>query len=157
MGHIFVRSINPCPLRTNSYTCTQPVEKKKRLLINPFYKAFQTEMGGFYISSKDQYIGRYIAYLSTAQSEVFILDSTTLLLAYFKTKLISMERMIIFCMLFFCSSMALTAAPHKIAKYKQLLKTIDRLERIVKDKVSKVFVIILKLFSSITYCLEYIL
>ncbi|KAK2519268.1 hypothetical protein Q9233_012082, partial [Columba guinea] len=29
---------------------------------------------------------------------------------------------------------ALTAAPHKIAKYKQLLKTIDRLEPIVKDK-----------------------
>ncbi|XP_064918203.1 interleukin-21 [Columba livia] len=45
-----------------------------------------------------------------------------------------MERMIIFCMLFFCSSTALTAAPHKIAKYKQLLKTIDRLEPIVKDK-----------------------
>ncbi|NXW87981.1 IL21 protein, partial [Alopecoenas beccarii] len=45
-----------------------------------------------------------------------------------------MERTIIFCMLFFCSSMALTAAPHKIAKYKQLLKTIDRLEPIVKDK-----------------------
>uniref|UniRef100_A0A8C0G4P2 Interleukin n=1 Tax=Bubo bubo TaxID=30461 RepID=A0A8C0G4P2_BUBBB len=45
-----------------------------------------------------------------------------------------MERMIIFCMLFFCSSMALTAAPHKIAKYKQLLKTITRLENTVKDK-----------------------
>ncbi|KFR05263.1 Interleukin-21, partial [Nipponia nippon] len=45
-----------------------------------------------------------------------------------------MERMIIFCMLFFCSSMALTAAPHKIAKYKQLLKTITRLETTVKDK-----------------------
>ncbi|XP_009963437.1 interleukin-21 [Tyto alba] len=45
-----------------------------------------------------------------------------------------MERMILFCMLFFCSSMALTAAPHKIAKYKQLLKTIKRLENTVKDK-----------------------
>ncbi|OPJ75810.1 interleukin-21 [Patagioenas fasciata monilis] len=45
-----------------------------------------------------------------------------------------MERMIIFCMLFFCSSTAPTAAPHKIAKYKQLLKTIHRLEPIVKDK-----------------------
>ncbi|NXQ81830.1 IL21 protein, partial [Nyctibius grandis] len=45
-----------------------------------------------------------------------------------------MERMIIFCMLFFCSSMALTAAPHKIAKYKQILKTIRRLEPTVKDK-----------------------
>ncbi|KFW62965.1 Interleukin-21, partial [Pygoscelis adeliae] len=45
-----------------------------------------------------------------------------------------MERMIIFCMLFLCSSMALTAAPHKIAKYKQLFKTIERLETTVKDK-----------------------
>ncbi|XP_052666500.1 interleukin-21 [Harpia harpyja] len=45
-----------------------------------------------------------------------------------------MERMIIFCMLFFCSSMAQTAAPYKIAKYKQLLKTIDLLETAVKDK-----------------------
>ncbi|NWH51182.1 IL21 protein, partial [Fregata magnificens] len=45
-----------------------------------------------------------------------------------------MERMIIFCMLFFCSSMALTAAPHKIAKYKQLFKTIKLLETTVKDK-----------------------
>ncbi|XP_040981938.1 uncharacterized protein LOC121233533 [Aquila chrysaetos chrysaetos] len=45
-----------------------------------------------------------------------------------------MERMIIFCMLFFCSSMAQTAAPYKIAKYKQLLKTINLLETTVKDK-----------------------
>ncbi|NXJ96242.1 IL21 protein, partial [Corythaixoides concolor] len=45
-----------------------------------------------------------------------------------------MERMVIFCMLFFCSSMALTAAPHKIATYKQLFKTITRLETTVKDK-----------------------
>ncbi|KFP18826.1 Interleukin-21, partial [Egretta garzetta] len=45
-----------------------------------------------------------------------------------------MERMIIFCMLFFCSSMALTAAPHKTAKYKQLLKTIKLLESLVKEK-----------------------
>jgi len=133
------------------------VEKKKGLLINPFYKAFQTEMGGFYIFSKDQYIGRYRAYLSTAQTEVFILNSTTLLLAHLKTKLISMERMIIFCMFFSCSSMVLTAAPHKITTYKQILKTITRLETTVKDKVSKVFVMILKIFSSTTYCLEYIL
>lgn len=56
------------------------MEKKKGLLINPFFKAFQTEMGGFYICIKDQYIGRYVAYLSTAQTEVFILDSATLLL-----------------------------------------------------------------------------
>ncbi|KFZ64479.1 Interleukin-21, partial [Podiceps cristatus] len=45
-----------------------------------------------------------------------------------------MERMIIFCMLFFGSSMVLTAAPHKTVKYKQLLKTIERLETTVKDK-----------------------
>ncbi|NXK13124.1 IL21 protein, partial [Herpetotheres cachinnans] len=45
-----------------------------------------------------------------------------------------MERMIILCMLFFCSSMVLTAAPHKIAKYKQLLKTIKLLETTVKDE-----------------------
>ncbi|KFV14116.1 Interleukin-21, partial [Tauraco erythrolophus] len=45
-----------------------------------------------------------------------------------------MERMLIFCMLFFCSSMAMTAAPHKIATYKQLFKTITRLETTVKDK-----------------------
>ncbi|NXC67395.1 IL21 protein, partial [Anhinga anhinga] len=45
-----------------------------------------------------------------------------------------MERMIIFCMLFFCSSMALTAAPHKIVKYKQIFKTINLLEPTVKDK-----------------------
>ncbi|NWW50555.1 IL21 protein, partial [Pedionomus torquatus] len=45
-----------------------------------------------------------------------------------------MERMIIFCMLFFCSSMALTAAPYRIVKYKQLLKTIRRLEPTVRNK-----------------------
>ncbi|NXP55438.1 IL21 protein, partial [Heliornis fulica] len=45
-----------------------------------------------------------------------------------------MERMVIFFMLFFCSSMALTTAPHKIAKYKQILKTIKLLETTVKDK-----------------------
>ncbi|XP_005015611.1 interleukin-21 [Anas platyrhynchos] len=45
-----------------------------------------------------------------------------------------MERMIIFCMLFFCSSMVLTATPHKAMKYKQLLKTIDQLKDVVKDK-----------------------
>ncbi|NXW41255.1 IL21 protein, partial [Nyctiprogne leucopyga] len=45
-----------------------------------------------------------------------------------------MERMTIFCMLFFCSSMALTAAPYKILKYRQLFKTIERLETTVKDK-----------------------
>ncbi|KFQ62802.1 Interleukin-21, partial [Pelecanus crispus] len=45
-----------------------------------------------------------------------------------------MERMLIFCMLFCCSSMALTAAPYKITKYKQLLKTIKMLETTVKNK-----------------------
>ncbi|NXD62678.1 IL21 protein, partial [Eolophus roseicapillus] len=45
-----------------------------------------------------------------------------------------MRRMIIFCILFLSSSMALTAAPYKIAKYKQLLKTIKLLETTVKDK-----------------------
>ncbi|NWR65046.1 IL21 protein, partial [Bucorvus abyssinicus] len=45
-----------------------------------------------------------------------------------------MERMIIFCMLFFCSSMALTAAPHRTAKYRQIYKTITRLEDIVKNQ-----------------------
>lgn len=47
--------------------------------------------------------------------------------------------------------MALTAAPHKTAKYKQLLKTIKLLETTVKDKVSEVFTIILKLFTSTMY------
>ncbi|XP_013807069.1 interleukin-21 [Apteryx mantelli] len=45
-----------------------------------------------------------------------------------------MERMIIFCMLFFCSSMVLTAAPQKAVKYKQLVKTIEHLETVVKDE-----------------------
>ncbi|KFP42124.1 Interleukin-21, partial [Chlamydotis macqueenii] len=45
-----------------------------------------------------------------------------------------MERMIIFCMLFFCSSMVLSVAPQRIVKYKQLHKTINRLEATVKDK-----------------------
>ncbi|NXH26975.1 IL21 protein, partial [Myiagra hebetior] len=45
-----------------------------------------------------------------------------------------MKKMIIFCMLFFCSSMALAAASHKTLKYKQILKTIEQVETIVKDK-----------------------
>ncbi|KFP86972.1 Interleukin-21, partial [Apaloderma vittatum] len=44
-----------------------------------------------------------------------------------------MKRMIIFCMLLLCSSMALTAASHKKTKYKQLFKTIKLLETSVKD------------------------
>ncbi|KFW00661.1 Interleukin-21, partial [Eurypyga helias] len=45
-----------------------------------------------------------------------------------------MERRIIFCMLFFCSSMALAAPSPRILKYKQLLKKIQWLGTIVKDK-----------------------
>ncbi|NWV53986.1 IL21 protein, partial [Daphoenositta chrysoptera] len=45
-----------------------------------------------------------------------------------------MKRMIIFCMLFFCSSMVLTAAPRRTVIYKQILKTIDQLETMVKNK-----------------------
>ncbi|NXA06038.1 IL21 protein, partial [Sapayoa aenigma] len=45
-----------------------------------------------------------------------------------------MERMIIFFMLFLCSSMVLAAASHREAKYKQIIKTIERLEPRVKDK-----------------------
>ncbi|NXY04605.1 IL21 protein, partial [Pteruthius melanotis] len=44
-----------------------------------------------------------------------------------------MKRMIIFCMLFFCSSMVLTAASPKKLKYKQILRTIEQLETMVKD------------------------
>ncbi|NWS16792.1 IL21 protein, partial [Pachyramphus minor] len=45
-----------------------------------------------------------------------------------------MERMIIFCMLFFCSSTVLAAASHRALKYRQLLLTIEKLEPTVKDK-----------------------
>ncbi|XP_069710947.1 interleukin-21 [Phaenicophaeus curvirostris] len=45
-----------------------------------------------------------------------------------------MAWMTIFYMLFFCSSTALTAAPHIAAKYHQLLKSISELEIRVKDK-----------------------
>ncbi|NXK78991.1 IL21 protein, partial [Amazona guildingii] len=45
-----------------------------------------------------------------------------------------MGRMIILCILFLSSSMALTPAPYKTAKYKQILKTIRLLETTVKDK-----------------------
>ncbi|NWW15972.1 IL21 protein, partial [Falcunculus frontatus] len=45
-----------------------------------------------------------------------------------------MKRMIIFCMLFFCSSIVLTAASPRPTKYKQILKTIKKLETMVKDK-----------------------
>ncbi|NWV02740.1 IL21 protein, partial [Ptilonorhynchus violaceus] len=45
-----------------------------------------------------------------------------------------MKRMIIFCMLFFCSSMVLTAASPRTVKYRQLHKTIEQLETLVKDK-----------------------
>ncbi|NXC04749.1 IL21 protein, partial [Orthonyx spaldingii] len=45
-----------------------------------------------------------------------------------------MKRMVIFCMLFFCSSMVLTAASPRRVKYKQIRKTIDKLGTMVKDK-----------------------
>ncbi|NXE36333.1 IL21 protein, partial [Ptilorrhoa leucosticta] len=45
-----------------------------------------------------------------------------------------MKRMIIFCMLFFSSSMVLTAASPRTVKYKQILKTITQLKTMVKDK-----------------------
>nr|XP_030127850.3 interleukin-21 [Taeniopygia guttata] len=91
-------------------------------------------MGGFSISSREQYIGRCRAYLSTAQTGVSHLNSTTLLLAYFKTELIRMKRMIIFCMLFFCSTMVLTASSPRTLKYKQIQKKIRDIESMVKDK-----------------------
>ncbi|NWT91491.1 IL21 protein, partial [Urocynchramus pylzowi] len=45
-----------------------------------------------------------------------------------------MKRMIIFCMLFFCSTMVLTAASPRTLKYKQIQKKITDLESMVKDK-----------------------
>ncbi|NWQ63107.1 IL21 protein, partial [Neopipo cinnamomea] len=45
-----------------------------------------------------------------------------------------MERTIMFCMLFFCSSTALAAASHRALKYRQILRTIENLEPTVKDK-----------------------
>ncbi|NXG23692.1 IL21 protein, partial [Grallaria varia] len=45
-----------------------------------------------------------------------------------------MERMIIFFVLSFCSSTVLAAASHRAVKYKQILKIIEELEPIVKDK-----------------------
>lgn len=44
--------------------------------------------------------------------------------------------MIIFCMLFFCSTMVLTASSPRTLKYKQIQKKIRDLESMVKDKVS---------------------
>ncbi|XP_074396560.1 interleukin-21 [Zonotrichia albicollis] len=45
-----------------------------------------------------------------------------------------MKRMIIFCMLFFCSTMMLTAASPRTLKYKQIKKKIEDLQTMVKDK-----------------------
>uniref|UniRef100_A0A8C5IP05 Interleukin n=1 Tax=Junco hyemalis TaxID=40217 RepID=A0A8C5IP05_JUNHY len=45
-----------------------------------------------------------------------------------------MKRMIIFCMLFFCSTMMLTAASPRTLKYKQIKKIIEDLQTMVKDK-----------------------
>ncbi|NXB52672.1 IL21 protein, partial [Leucopsar rothschildi] len=45
-----------------------------------------------------------------------------------------MKKMIIFCMLFFCSTMVLTEASPKTAKYRQILKKIEQIESMVKEK-----------------------
>ncbi|NXL70901.1 IL21 protein, partial [Leptocoma aspasia] len=45
-----------------------------------------------------------------------------------------MKRMIIFCMLFFCSTMVLTTTSPRTVKYKQIQKKIRDLETMVKDK-----------------------
>ncbi|XP_066404968.1 interleukin-21 [Molothrus aeneus] len=45
-----------------------------------------------------------------------------------------MKRMIIYCMLFFCSTMMLTAASPRTLKYKQIHKKIEDLQKMVKDK-----------------------
>ncbi|NXO76267.1 IL21 protein, partial [Sitta europaea] len=45
-----------------------------------------------------------------------------------------MKRMIIFCMLFLCSTMVLSATSPRRVKYKQIHKKIEQLEAMVKDK-----------------------
>ncbi|NXO27767.1 IL21 protein, partial [Cisticola juncidis] len=45
-----------------------------------------------------------------------------------------MKNMIIFCMLFFCSSMVLTATSPRTVKYRQIQQKIKQLETMVKDK-----------------------
>ncbi|NXH54070.1 IL21 protein, partial [Rhabdornis inornatus] len=45
-----------------------------------------------------------------------------------------MKRMIIFCMLFFCSTMVLTETSPRTAKYRQILKKIEQLKSMVKEK-----------------------
>ncbi|NWS03107.1 IL21 protein, partial [Motacilla alba] len=45
-----------------------------------------------------------------------------------------MKRMIIFCMLFFCSTMMLTATSPRTVKYKQIQKKIGDLKSMVKDE-----------------------
>ncbi|NXN88687.1 IL21 protein, partial [Bombycilla garrulus] len=45
-----------------------------------------------------------------------------------------MKRMIIFYMLFFCSTMVLTASSPKTVKYKQIHQKIKQLETMVKDE-----------------------
>ncbi|NXO37790.1 IL21 protein, partial [Locustella ochotensis] len=45
-----------------------------------------------------------------------------------------MKRMIVFCMLFFCSTMVLTAASPRAVKYRQIQQKIKQLETMVKDK-----------------------
>ncbi|NWX61953.1 IL21 protein, partial [Promerops cafer] len=45
-----------------------------------------------------------------------------------------MKRIIIFCMLFFCSTVVLTATSPRTLKYKQIHQKIKDLETMVKDK-----------------------
>ncbi|NXD24190.1 IL21 protein, partial [Spelaeornis formosus] len=45
-----------------------------------------------------------------------------------------MKRMIIFCMLFFCSTMVLTETSRRTLKYRQIHKKIEQLEAMVKEK-----------------------
>ncbi|NXR16957.1 IL21 protein, partial [Cinclus mexicanus] len=45
-----------------------------------------------------------------------------------------MKRMIIFCMLFFCSTLVLTETSPRTVKYRQILKKIEQLESMVKEK-----------------------
>ncbi|NXA76766.1 IL21 protein, partial [Thryothorus ludovicianus] len=48
-----------------------------------------------------------------------------------------MKRMIIFCILFFCSTMVLTTVSPRKLKYKQILKKIEGLKTMVKDEDAK--------------------
>uniref|UniRef100_A0A8C3S2Z6 Interleukin-21 n=1 Tax=Chelydra serpentina TaxID=8475 RepID=A0A8C3S2Z6_CHESE len=61
-----------------------------------------------------------------------------------------MERMIIFCLFFFCSSMLLSAAAPTKLRYKELVKTVNELKKIVK----KTNFISIKCLSSAFNCFQ---